>query len=258
MACKVGSVTNSTYQLHSPCVVISQPMYFPWVGMLEQVRLCDIFVHYDDVQFARGFFNRVQVKTNMGMRWLTVPLQDLHRGQLINEVMIDNRTDWRRSHRDLLRNAYANAPCKAEMLGLVDKVFSREYQLLSDLSRTSVMELIRYFDLDNGCSFFDSSTMATPGSSTQRLIDLCLRLNCKTYLTGHGARNYLDHERFEAHAINVAYMNYGLRPYPQSHGAFTPYVTALDLVAHCGKEGVSYITGNIIPWREFITTKKDI
>ena len=34
-------------------VVISQPMLFPWVGMLEQVRLADSYVHYSDVQFSK-------------------------------------------------------------------------------------------------------------------------------------------------------------------------------------------------------------
>ena len=61
-------------------LVISQSMYFPWVGMLEQIRLADVFMHYDDVQLARGFYNRVQVKTAQGARWLTVPLRDKHQG----------------------------------------------------------------------------------------------------------------------------------------------------------------------------------
>ena len=45
-------------------VVISQPMFFPWVGMFEQIALADVYVHYDDVQFSKGSFtNRVQLKT---------------------------------------------------------------------------------------------------------------------------------------------------------------------------------------------------
>src|SRR5690606_29856763 len=71
-------------------IVISQPMYFPWVGQLEQLRLADTFVFYDDVQFSKGSFsNRVQIKTEAGMRWMTVPLKDLHLGQLINGVALD-------------------------------------------------------------------------------------------------------------------------------------------------------------------------
>ena len=58
-------------------VVITQPMYFPWIGMLEQMRLADHFVSYAGAAFSKGgFTNRVQVKTANGVHWLTVPLRD--------------------------------------------------------------------------------------------------------------------------------------------------------------------------------------
>ncbi len=67
-------------------VLITQSFLFPWVGLLEQVRLCDICVHYDDVQFSKGSFtNRVQLKLADGSRWMTVPLANFHLGQLINQ-----------------------------------------------------------------------------------------------------------------------------------------------------------------------------
>jgi len=236
--------------------VVSQPMYFPWVGLLEQIRLSNMFVFYDDVQFSRGSFsNRVQVKTSDGMRWLTVPLRNQHLGQLINEVQIDNRSNWRHKHRELLNQAYANTPYLGDMLMLVDKVFANDFKYLADLSKASMLALVDYFGLRDNTSFQDSSMLYTPGHSSQRVIDLCLNLNVKTYLTGHGARHYLEHERFEAQGIEVVYIGYSLQCYPQDHGEFTPYVTALDLVANCGKEGASRIAGMTVPWREFITNQ---
>ena len=68
-------------------IVISQSMLFPWIGLMEQIRLADVFVHYNDVQFSKGsFVNRVQIKTSQGTKWMTVPLENLHLGQRINEV----------------------------------------------------------------------------------------------------------------------------------------------------------------------------
>ena len=235
------------------CVVVSQPMYFPWPGLLEQFRLCDTFVYYDDVQFARGFFNRVQIKTVHGIRWLTVPLLDWRRGQLINEVRIDNTQDWKRSQRDQLRQAYVEAPFRNEMLDLVDDVFSRDYAIIGDLAEASTDALVRYFPaISENTSVLKSSEMNVPGASTQRLIDLCSALDAGTYLTGHGARHYLEHEQFEAVGIDVAYIDYGLSEYPQAHGPFTPYLSALDLIAHCGPDGVEYIRGQMLPWRPFV------
>lgn len=244
---------SDTHSGNYRTVVVSQPMYFPWVGLLEQVRLCDIFVYYDDVQFARGFFNRVQIKTNQGIRWLTVPLQDWHRGQLINEVKIDNSADWKRSHRDQLRQAYAATPFKDDMLTLVDEVFSRDYRFISDLAQASTDALVRYYPaIGTDKRILVSSNLGIGGASSQRLIDICAALDAGTYLTGHGARNYLNHAAFEARGMDVAYIDYGLHPYEQSHGDFTPYVSALDLIAHCGPAGAENINGQCMPWRTFI------
>lgn len=236
------------------CLVVSQPMYFPWIGMLEQVRCSDIFVHYDDVQFSRGgFCNRVQIKTQQGIRWLTVPLPGQKLGQNINEVLLDKTANWQRSHIEQLKQAYAAAPFKRDMLDVVDSVFSLPNKTLADLTQASMEALIRYFPgLGENTRILKSSALNIPGTSTQRLIELCNALDVSKYVTGHGARNYLDHEAFEEIGVSVFYMDYALNPYPQLHGEFTPYVSALDLIANRGPSGAAEIGSQTCPWREFL------
>jgi hypothetical protein len=226
-------------------------MYFPWVGLLEQIRLAEVFVHYDDVQYTRGFYNRVQVKTGQGTQWITVPLREHHRGQKIDEVCIDDRIDWRTQHRNILKHAYLKAIFRDEMLALVDSVFSRPASTLADVSRASILALSEYFGLTGDCRFVASDSLGISGSSSQRLHDLVRFFDGTRYITGHGARNYLDHMLFERSGIAVRYMCYQCIPYPQLHGEFTPYVTALDLVANCGREGGHVICSSTVDWKEF-------
>lgn len=233
-------------------IVISQSMYFPWVGLLEQVKLADVFVHYDDVQLTRGFYNRVQVKTEKGSRWITVPLKDHHRGQKIDETLVDDRVDWRQQHRDILRQAYLKAPFRDEMLSLVDSVFNLSIYTLADVSRASILSLAGYFEVDSNCTFLNSHDLDVNGSSSQRLHDIVRILGGDVYVTGHGARNYLDHKLFEMSGISVCYMKYQCKPYPQLYGPFTPHVTGLDLIANCGKGGASVIDPSTIDWKEFL------
>ena len=236
-------------------VVISQPMYFPWVGILEQIKLADVFVHYDDVQFARGFFNRVQVKTSNDTTWLTVPTTGKSRGLNINEIKLDESTDWRAQHRAILSHAYAKTPFRDEMLTLIDRVFCQRAETLADVGIASVMELAAYFDLIDGKRFLLSSELGISGNGSRRLLDIVQRVDGDSYVTGHGARNYLNHELFEDVGISVEYMNYKKLPYPQLYGPFTPFVTALDLVANCGKAGRAYLASGTVGWREFSSIK---
>lgn len=234
-------------------VVISQPMYFPWVGMLEQIRLADHFVFYDDVQFSKGsFVNRVQIKTASGIKWLTVPLNGLSLGQRIQDVQIDCRRDWRRQHIDMLRQAYAGTPHLKDMLDLVKDVFDANPQTIGQLSELSMMALCRYFGLLQPRRFDHIGSLDIPGSGSQRVLDIVTRLKGDRYVTGMGAANYLDHEAFEHAGVQVEYMAYRKQPYPQLHGDFTPYVSALDLVANMGHEGGRCISSSTTNWKEFL------
>jgi len=235
------------------CVVISQPMYFPWVGLFEQMRLADVYVHYDDVQFSKGSFtNRVQVKTGQGISWLSVPLKNLSLGTLIREVAIEDRRDWRKSHRTTLSQAYARAPFKDEMLALVDEVFSLPAVTMGELAVASMMAVHRYFEFKRPAEFRYASALGIPGNGSQRVLDVVRAVGGNLYLTGHGARNYLDHTLFERVGVAVQYIDYQKRPYPQLHGDFTPYVTVLDLIANRGRAGVDVFVSEGLDWRQFL------
>lgn len=231
-------------------IVISQPMYFPWVGLLEQMRLADVFVHLDDAQFSKGgFFNRVQLKTAEGTPWLTVPLAETKLGQSLNETQMAKH-DWRRKQLATLRQAYAAAPHVEDMLGLVESVFENEHESLGALSAASVEALAEFFDIAPPEVQW-SSAMDIEGTGSARVLAICEALGAERYVTGHGAREYLNHAAFEAAGVRVEYLEYEKREYPQLHGAFTPFVSALDLAANCGRAGREVIASGTVYWKDF-------
>jgi hypothetical protein len=235
-------------------IVVSQPMFFPWVGMFEQVRLADIFVNYDDVQFSRGSFtNRVQIKTAHGVKWLTVPLKEQRLGQCINEVKIDSSKNWQRRHLDQLAQAYQLAPFCEDMLALVDAVYQGSYSTIGQLAYASMMKCCSYYGLDDGRRFVEVGELGVHGTSSLRVRDIVIALKGSCYVTGLGARGYLDHGMFEESNIRVEYMNYKRIPYQQLHGSFTPYVSLLDLIANAGPRGIDCISSQSIHWKEFLS-----
>ena len=227
-------------------------MYFPWIGFLEQLRLADAFVRYDDVQYSKGSFtNRVQIKSVSGIRWLTVPLKKFKLGTTIHEVEIDDSQDWRSKHLSLLSKAYENSAYFSDMMNLVNSIFSQTFTTIADLAFASQQKLCDYFDLNPMLKIMDIRQMNISGSSSHRVLDVVSRLQGDQYITGHGAHQYLDHDIFDAAGIDVQYMQYKKLVYSQQHGVFTPYVSALDLVANCGKQGVSNIQSSTCNWRNF-------
>jgi hypothetical protein len=234
-------------------IVISQPMYFPWVGMLEQIRLADDYVDYVDVAFSKGSFtNRVQIKTAAGPQWLTIPLRDLHLGQPIQDVLMDERQNWRRRHRASLAQAYARTPFVADMLSLVDEVFDTPGDQLAALTLHSMRAVHSYFGFDRPARFHRSSEMGIGNASSERVLAIVRHLGGTRYVTGHGALKYLDHALFDAASISVEYMMYQKLEYPQLFPPFTPFVSVLDLIANMGKDGRSKIVSGTCPWRDLV------
>lgn len=234
-------------------IVITQSMLFPWVGLLEQFRLATHIVHYDDVQYSKGsFVNRVQVKLPEGQRWMTVPLAQYHFGQRIDELQIDETRAWRQQHLGMLARSFADAPFRDDALALVEQIYAHVYPSVGALSRASMLALVDYFGIGTDRVCMDARSLGVAGSSSERVLAIVELLGGRTYISGHGAARYLAHERFDDAGIAVEYMAYECRPYPQSHGPFTPYVTALDLVAHCGRAGSKMICSQTLSWRKFV------
>jgi hypothetical protein len=234
-------------------VVITQSMLFPWAGLLEQMRLADVFVHYDDVQFSKGSFtNRVQVKTATGLHWMTVPLRNLQLGSVIDEVKTAPAVQWRDKHLSLLEQSFKGAPYAEQALSLAREVYAGDRPSIGHLARASMVALGRYFGLLEGKRVLDVRELDIGGSGSQRVLEIVRAVGGTIYATGHGARNYLNHEAFEQAGVKVQYMRYECNPYPQRWGEFTPYVTGLDLVANLGRDGRGQLSSPCIPWRDFL------
>ncbi len=232
-------------------VVISQPMFFPWIGIFEQLRLADLFVHYDNVQFPQGrsFMSRVQIKTHNGIQWLTVPVMR-EKNQLIKGVLLDDTQDWRSTHLKTLQSNYAKSRFASEMLDLVREVYRLETRYLSEFNIFAIEKIAAF--LGFAPEFTISSKFKTKSNSSEKLFDLMQSVGGKVYITGHGARNYLNHALFEDNGITVEYMDYRRNPYPQLHGAFDPHVSILDLIANTGRGAVEYINSPTKHWRDFV------
>jgi hypothetical protein len=235
-------------------VVITQSMFFPWVGILEQIRLADVVVHYDDVQFSKGsFVNRVQLKTPEGVNWMTVPLKKFSLGTAIQSIEVSQHYDWQQEHINLVDRSLSCSPFFFDAIELTQSCYqANSTNSVGSLARASMFCLLDYFNLRENKKFIDITELNITGSSSQRVLDTVKAVGGGTYITGHGAARYLDHLLFENHGIKVEYMDYQCKSYPQNHGDFTPYVSSLDLIANMGANGKSVICSGTKNWKDFI------
>jgi hypothetical protein len=232
-------------------IVILQPQYLPWAGFFDQIRLCDIFVHLDDVQLPQGrhFTNRVQIKTAEGQQWLTMPIVHSSRS-LIKDVQIDEMSGWRKTHLKTFSHNLAKAPYYADAIKLLDGIYSFATDKLAGFNINAIESITKYLGFNR--PFLKSSDLQVDGTSSLRLLNIVKSLGGTTYLTGHGAKNYLEYELFEQANIEVEYIDYKILPYQQFHGEFIPFVSIIDMIAHNGISSVNFLKSQTVKWRDFV------
>jgi hypothetical protein len=230
-------------------LVILQPGYLPWLGYFDQMRLADVFVHYDDVPFDKhGWRNRNRIKGPQGAVWLTVPVRHRGRaGQLINEVEIDERQDWRRKHLSAVTQYYARAPFAGAVLPALCDLLRREWPGLAALNLAVIDWLAGQLSISTPC--YRASILGIGGDRNDRLIGLCRHFGARRYLSGNAAGAYIDVAQFAAAGIEIAWHDYVHPVYPQLHGAFIPYLSVLDLVLSRGPDSLSVLSGASSPAR---------
>jgi hypothetical protein len=239
-------------------IAINQPCYLPWRGHFALMKAADVFVFYDDVQFtsntSRSFSARVQLKTTQGRRWLTVPVHKSGRfGQRIDAVEIAEDGRWRARHADAVRQALREAPHAASIEPVLSMLTDRSWAHLAELTITTTRLMAERLSVR--AELLCASALGIGGSGSGRVLAICQALGATRYVTGHGGLDYLDHEAFETAGIAVEYLDYDLSPYPQQHGAFEPYVTALDLLANTGPDAPAHVGARAVPWREMLARR---
>lgn len=232
-------------------LVVLQPGYLPWLGFFDQMRRADLFVYYDDVQYDKnGWRNRNRVKSSKGEpHWLTVPVRVGSLEQRINETEIDNRQPWARKHTGTVRQFYAKAPhLKRYLPELEELLAGRRWESLLELDEAVVGLLCRWMGLERPT--LRASELKIEGERSERLLNMCRRLGARRYLSGSAARSYLDVSLFEREGVEVVWQDYSHPIYPQQHGEFVPFLSALDLLLNCGDESLSVISRGSIHTEE--------
>jgi len=220
---------------------IHQLQYWPGLRFFAKMRAADLFIYLDDVQYEkREFQNRNRIRTPRGWQYLTAPVISKGRfSQKINEVELDAASGWAADHLQAIKFNYARAPFFKEHLPALEELYSRDYRLLSDLAMATMDFLKDGLGIKTPVRF--SSEFKVEEASSARLARLCAAAGADCYLSGAGARAYLDPGVFSFAGIKLAWQDFKPREYPQAFPGFEPDMSALDLLLNCGPRSAEWI-----------------
>jgi WbqC-like protein family len=224
---------------------IHQPNYLPWLGYFYKIQQADVFILLDDVDFQTGnassITNRTKLKGANGEFLLTVPVLTPSESRQILHLKIDNRQNWRKKHLHSLRSAYGRSHHFLEVFPLIEEAFSQNFDCLADLNITLIEAITVYLGI-NTPLVRSSQIEGISSRKNQRLIDLCQRVGANVYLSGNGARNYIEEDLFEVSKIQLIYTDFVAPVYDQLHGEFVTNLSVVDCLFNCGRDALGVLT----------------
>ena len=184
----------------------------------------------DDVQYIkRGWHHRDKIKTQHGIQWLTIPARNKARyKQLINEVIIDDNSNWWKKHLNTIKASYSKAPSYKYLSLKLEKIYKKGHTRMIDLNMDMLKLMASIFNITTPVVF--SSSYGITSTSNERLIDLVREVGGDTYLTGTGSRAYLDEKLFSNRRINVVWQEFKHPTYNQFYGDFKQGLSAIDFL----------------------------
>ena len=223
-------------------ISIHQPMYLPYQGYFNKMKNVDIFVIGDDVHYSKSYYyNRNQIKTPDGILMLTIPLIAKH-GKRLNELLIDNSSNWQKKHLNSLKTFYKKSIYYDNYIDFFKDVYGTQYETLHDINMKTLFYLMEQLNIDIPI-YFTSELLKNYVSTgkTQRIIDICIKLDADVYLSGIGGQNYLNENLFEKNNIRLEYQNYIPIEYKQLWGPFVPNLSIIDLLFNKGEHAHDFI-----------------
>jgi len=213
-------------------IAIHQPNYLPWLGFFDKARISDTFVLLDNVSFTRGsVINRNKIRTKKGWQWLTIPVH--HRSGInIRDVLTVNSA-WEQTHWKTLMFNYSRAPYFHDFAPLLREIYSKRWVKMAELNEVLIRAMFDCFSLTP--RILRASDLAIQGNGSELLVDICRTVGDREYLSGIGAKEYLDLSVFERNSISVRFQQFAVPRYRQLFGRFVPNLSAIDYLFNCGR-----------------------
>lgn len=213
-------------------ISIHQPDYIPYLGYFYKIFKSDIFIFLDDVQFSNdNMHNWNKVKTPQGELKLKIPVEYKF-GYKINQVRTKDELKWKEKHLKTIEMNYSKAKYFKEIYPSYKEVIMKDYDNIAEMNIAINMFVCKCLNINT--KFVRSSEMNITSNKEERVIDICLEMKGKTYLSGNGARAYQNEDNFNQKGISLQYTDYDVFEYKQLWKEFIPNLSVIDYLFNCG------------------------
>jgi len=219
-------------------VSIHQPHYLPWLGLLEKIALSDRFVVFDTVAYNRASFqHRALYSTDAGAKYLSLSVR--HKGEHGTLAAIELAKHGVPSkHFKTLEQRYGKRPGWGLVAPWLAQILCSPPARLLDINLRTLVITMRLLGVQTEVVLASQLEPLPDGwkrivpktdPKSHLVIATALTAGGDVYLSGLGAKTYLDTRPFRAAHMRLVWQRFIHPGYDQSHeGQFQKGCFALE------------------------------
>ena len=223
-------------------VTIHQPEHLPWTGFFHKMMCADLYVYLDHVQYRKNYFqNRNKIVNGRKVAWVTVP-QSGSMLETIKEKKITS--DWSKKYLALIHASYRRTVYYDKYYKEFESIINKQHEYLVDLN----IDIINFFrdKLEISTKTINSSELNIDSGKSDLILDICVNLKAKAYISGPSGLDYLNLDSFKENNIELLVHKYTPPMYRADF--FQSGLSTLDLLFNEGENAKDIIknSGHII------------
>ncbi len=238
-------------------LAVSQPYFFPYIGIFQLIYYTDFFVVFDTVQYVkRSWMNRNRVlHPNKEFNYIVLPVKK-SKSNIIKDIEIAKNENWQEKILGQIGVYARKAPYYKEVRELMHECLSIEESNFSSLTIRQMEYICQYLGIKFAYQFLSKMDIKLPkiNEPGEWCLYISEALKAKEYVNmPRGAEIYKE-AQFEEKNINLRFLNPIIKEYNQKRDNFIPRLSIIDILMWNSKEEVLDMIRNDFD----ILTKKEL
>jgi len=216
-------------------IAIMQPYFLPYLGYLSLIKQTDRFILFDQVQFIKhGWIERNRIlKPGCGWQYISVPLKKHSRDSKINEIKIDNESNWRERIFRQLEHYKKRSPFYDDTIAVLKKALDIETDSIVKLNSHILKTICNYIDVDIKLDTFSEMNLSIEKVNTpdEWALNICKALRgISEYWNPEGGLEFFDRRKYGLAGIGINFLKMNLSKYPQMRPEFEAGLSVIDVM----------------------------
>jgi hypothetical protein len=209
-------------------VGIMQPYFLPHLSYFQLIANTDYFCLHDKVQYTKqSWINRNRIIVNGKVDYITIPTQSSSDFELIDNKLISN-TFKRKSLLRKIELNYRKAPNFNDVFPVILEILNYKNSNLFEFLHNSINKVCQYLELETKILKSSETGYDQNLSKSKMVIDICKRLQGKTYINSQGGFDLYNTLDFSENGILLLFSKQASFSYSNSMGETNSSLSILD------------------------------